>query len=142
MDQQEDASRRTFLRRALALGAIGAGGGTLLSACAGGESGEGSGTGESVGDPGESADGPGESTGGDGGGGVTCDTSGLTPEEKQKRQRFSYVAQSNKPNQYCNNCQFWKPDQVEGKCGGCQLFPGPVNPQGWCNSWVQGGGSS
>jgi len=54
MDQQEDASRRTFLRRALALGAIGAGGGTLLSACAGGESGEGSGTGESTGDPGES----------------------------------------------------------------------------------------
>jgi hypothetical protein len=125
MDHPEEPSRRVFLRRALALGAAGAGGGVLLSACGGG------------GDGGDGESGGGES----GSGGVTCDTSGLTQEEKKQRQRFQYVAQTEKPNERCNNCQFWKPDQVEGECGGCQLFPGPVNPKGWCNSWVQGSGS-
>jgi hypothetical protein len=125
MDHPEEPSRRVFLRRALALGAAGAGGGVLLSACGG------------DGDGGDGESGGGES----GGGGVTCDTSGLTQEEKKQRQRFQYVAQTEKPNERCNNCQFWKPDQVEGECGGCQLFPGPVNPKGWCNSWVQGSGS-
>ena len=124
MDHPEEPSRRVFLRRALALGAGGAGGGVLLSAC--GRGGDG---------------GDGESGGESGGGGVTCDTSGLTQEEKKQRQRFQYVAQTEKPNERCNNCQFWRPDQVEGECGGCQLFPGPVNPKGWCNSWVQGSGS-
>jgi hypothetical protein len=134
MDHHEDSSRRAFLRRALAIGAAGVGGGALLSACGGGE-----GDGESR--QSASGDQSGESTA-SGGNGVTCDTAGLTQEEKQKRRRFEYVAQSEKPNQHCNNCQFWQPDQVEGECGGCQLFPGPVDPKGWCNSWVQGSGGS
>jgi hypothetical protein len=108
------ASRRAFLKRCVAAGAAGLGAGTFLTACGSGEQ--------------ESST-------------TTCvDPSTLTEAEKQQRQNFGYVAQTPNPDQRCNNCQFWQPDAADGDCGGCQLFPGPVNPKGWCNSWAQGSG--
>jgi hypothetical protein len=60
----------------------------------------------------------------------------LTEADLQTRQALNYVDESAKPDQQCSNCRFWQPDKFEGACGGCQLFKGAVDPQGWCASWV------
>jgi hypothetical protein len=51
------------------------------------------------------------------------------------RRTLNYVDQTPNPGEYCHNCQF-KTDEQFGDCIGCQLFPGPVAPEGWCSSWV------
>lgn len=111
-DNETNSSRRIFLRRVLSVGAAGMAAAGVLAGC------------------------------GDGGGGEetaqACDTSGLSEQEMARREALKYVSQTPKPNQRCDNCQFWQPDQVEGTCGGCQILPGPVHPAGWCSSWVQG----
>ncbi|MFP4507159.1 MAG: high-potential iron-sulfur protein [Cyclobacteriaceae bacterium] len=60
----------------------------------------------------------------------------LTEADLQTREALKYVDESPKPEQQCSNCRFWQPDKFEGACGGCQLFKGAVDPQGWCQSWV------
>ena len=66
------------------------------------------------------------------------DLTGLTEVEIQQREQLQYVAQSNKEDQICSNCRFWQPAQegAESICGGCQLIKGPINPNGWCQTWA------
>jgi hypothetical protein len=65
------------------------------------------------------------------------DLSGLTEDEKAIRDTFKYVAQSPDPNKLCTNCQFWSVPKEGENCGGCQIIKGPINPDGYCNQWLQ-----
>ena len=54
----------------------------------------------------------------------------------QQRQSLNYVDVTPTPGQRCDNCRFYNAPEGGSPCGGCQLFPGPVAPAGWCQSWV------
>ena len=101
-------SRRHFLSRVTAAGAVlGAGG--LLAACGGGA-------------PTTAA---------------ACDGyADLTPGEIQARQNFNYVDQTPIAAQNCANCASYKAPAGEGACGGCLLFAGPVVANGYCTGWA------
>ncbi|MFB6099179.1 MAG: high-potential iron-sulfur protein [Salinibacter sp.] len=61
--------------------------------------------------------------------------------EQQKKQRkqmvksLQYVEETPNPKKNCGNCQLYQKGEY-GSCGGCQLFPGPVTKNGYCNSWT------
>lgn len=119
-DRQE-VSRRAFLQRLSVLGLAGAGGGALLSACGGGSEQD---------DASTTADTD-----------VSCDDlSGLTDAQREQRRQvvesLNYVEASPNENQTCANCALYTPPTGDEPCGGCQLFPGPVNPNGYCTSWA------
>ena len=64
------------------------------------------------------------------------DTAGLTPAEQATRSSLGYVDNSPHGAQKdCANCQLFEA-AAEGQCGGCTLLAGPINPKGYCNSWV------
>ena len=129
---EHDVSRRSFLQRLSIIGVAGVGGSTLLSACGGSDEGGGA---------------PSQ-TGGEGGtasADLACDDlSGLSEAQMQQRQpmveSLNYVAETPNPEQNCANCALYEqPDAEEttdNACGGCQLFPGPVYPNGYCTSWA------
>lgn len=127
MSDSSKVSRRSFLQRLSALGIAGVGASTVLSACGGGG-----------GDTSSSGDGS------SGSADFSCDDlSGLSDQQISQRetqaQALQYVEESPNPDQNCANCSFWQAPEGNANCGGCQLFPGPVHPDGWCNSWVAAG---
>jgi hypothetical protein len=72
-----------------------------------------------------------------GGGELDCSSpQGLTDQQRQQRQALSYVDRTPNPSQRCETCNFWQQPQAAGQCGGCTLNLGPVNPQGYCSSFV------
>lgn len=109
----QNTSRRDFLQR-LAAGAVAP---ILLSACGGGD--------------GERANGEtAEET-------VACaDLSELTEAQIQQRQNAEYVDDSPFPEKRCDNCQLYTEAAQGEQCGGCQVLPGAVHPQGYCTLWV------
>ena len=69
---------------------------------------------------------------------LTCtDTTGLTPQQVQQRQTLGYVDRSTDPVKNCANCNFFQEATGENRCGGCQIMPGPVHPEGNCTSWAE-----
>ncbi len=80
-----------------------------------------------------------ESGGGGGGGGAAADGTGCNtpvPAEAQSlRTTLNYVEQSAVAGSNCSNCAQYKEAQY-GECGGCNLFAGPVQPNGHCVSWA------
>jgi hypothetical protein len=64
------------------------------------------------------------------------DTSALKPDELNMRATLAYADTSPDPAKHCSGCQLYKP-AAENQCGGCQLIKGPINPNGWCKSWVK-----
>lgn len=60
----------------------------------------------------------------------------LSEQSKRMRKTLQYVSKSSKPDKYCSNCSQWIPPEGEGPCGGCKLFSGPVNANGYCLSWA------
>ena len=72
-----------------------------------------------------------------GGGELDCSSpAGLTDAQRQQRQALSYVDRSTNPSQRCEVCNFYTQPAAAGQCGGCTLNLGPVNPQGYCSSFV------
>ena len=65
-----------------------------------------------------------------------ADLSGVPDDQKQLRVTFEYVPKSPDPEKHCKNCGFWVEPAAGSPCGGCKLFQGPVNPAGYCKSWV------
>jgi hypothetical protein len=129
-DNQDRVTRRRFLQSLGIAGAVGASG-SLLTACGGSDD---SGGGEGGGDAKSSST---TAT-------ADCsDLSGLSDSEKQQRKSMvkslQYVEQSPKENKNCANCQLYQEEKYGEGCGGCTLFPGPVNAQGYCNSWAAAG---
>lgn len=65
------------------------------------------------------------------------DLTGLAEADVKQRESVSYVTASTDPEKKCSNCRFMKPNSEPNGCNGCQLFKGPVNPEGNCKSWFK-----
>ena len=72
--------------------------------------------------------------------GELSDLSGLSDAQKQQREQMAnslnYVEESPGPDKNCANCSLYQEERYGSGCGGCQLFPGPVAEQGYCDSWA------
>lgn len=118
-DENQNTSRRKFIQTLTALGTAGVIT-PVLSACGGGNGGESGGT-----------------TAGESQAGFSCtDTSGLTDAQIQQRENTNYVDRSPNPDQVCSNCQLYTEPEAGAQCGGCQVVPGPIHPEGYCDLWV------
>lgn len=127
-DDENRVSRRRFLHSLGLVGMAGASG-SVLAACGDSEdSQKGSGT------PGT------ESSGSSAASGPCSDLSSLSSKEKEKRKQLveslQYVEKSPQEKKTCSNCQLYTKSEYAEGCGGCSLFPGPVNAKGYCNSWA------
>lgn len=111
-------SRRAFVGRLAALGALGAVVGPI-AACGGESSG---GTLEVQADVVEAASCNGFDT--------------LTPQQLSVREALGYIDAAPTAAQHCGNCRFMQPNTANAPCVGCQLIPGPISPGGWCRSWA------
>jgi hypothetical protein len=60
------------------------------------------------------------------------DLSGVSKSEIKKREKFGYVNKSTVPGSHCSNCKLYLPPNDDEDCGGCLLFDGPVEPDGYC----------
>jgi hypothetical protein len=60
----------------------------------------------------------------------------LSDADLSVRRTLNYADVTPEPGQYCHNCRFKIEGDEWGECIGCQLFPGPVAPEGWCSSWA------
>lgn len=120
-DDQDRVSRRRFLHSIGIAGVVGASG-SLLAACGGSDDSSGDSSSTSA-----SAD-------------QCTDVSDLSDQElKQRKQMVNsleYVDESQKEGKTCSNCQLYVESEYGDGCGGCTLFPGPVNANGYCNSWA------
>jgi hypothetical protein len=110
-----DLSRRQFMQRFVAVGAIGLGSGTLLAACGGGETAP----------QGAAATAP-----------ACSDLTGLTEQEVAMRTQLQYVAVSADPAKHCVGCALYVVPVAGAACGGCTLIKGPIAPEGSCLSWA------
>lgn len=64
------------------------------------------------------------------------DVSGLSEADKKTRDAFKYVEKSPDPKKLCSNCQLYLQPEGGSGCGGCTIVKGPINPDGYCASWV------
>jgi hypothetical protein len=68
---------------------------------------------------------------------LSCaDTTGLLPTDVQIRTTLAYVEASVEPGKACNQCQQFVAPAAAGSCGTCKVLKGPVNPTGYCKSFV------
>jgi hypothetical protein len=112
---EETLSRRTFIHRVGVWTALAASSGMILQAC-GGDS----------------------SSGGDKTAEMKCDDlSKLTDAEKAQRTALGYIEKSTQEGKSCTTCQQHVVPAKETDCGTCKVVPGPINPNGYCNVWVQ-----
>jgi hypothetical protein len=68
---------------------------------------------------------------------LSCaDAPGLSPEDKSTRTTLEYVDKTPTADKTCDGCQLFKPAGPDA-CGGCTVVKGPINPKGYCKSWVK-----
>jgi hypothetical protein len=117
-------SRRDFLLRLGAVGALGVGAGTLVSACGGGES-RTTPAPEAAPDAAATAE-------------VRCDdVSALTADElRMRNEAYKYVDVTPDPQKRCDNCALYVAAAAGAACGTCTLVKGPIAPGGHCLSWA------
>lgn len=138
MSDDGKLNRREFLWRAGMIGALAAGGGRYLAGCK-----KGGGGAEKKAEPekektAEKEKAEKKEKTAQKGGELDCtDTSGLSESEIKTREQLKYIDKSDKPDKTCANCNLYELPEKEGTCGGCSVVPGPINPAGYCNSWVK-----
>lgn len=121
---RKSVSRRSFIQKISAFGLASLGASSVLTGCGSDDSGDSSSSDASAT---ASTD-------------LECnDLSGLSESEKERRaaqvDALQYVEQTERPDQNCANCLFYQQPTGDSACGACQLFPGPVHPNGWCSTW-------
>jgi hypothetical protein len=67
---------------------------------------------------------------------VCTDTTGLAATDVQVRTSLAYVDVSTEPGKSCANCQQYVAAAAAGTCGTCKVVKGPINPGGYCKSFV------
>ncbi len=110
--EKDKVSRKQFFKNVATFGIAAIGASTLLKACGGGD---------------------------DDTSGATVDpcNEGLSEQDLMLRQNLEYKAETEIPDQRCDNCALWIDKEPGEPCGGCQILPGqPIHAAGWCNSWV------
>ena len=110
-------NRKNFIKGAAALGFTGVGALTFLSGCGNEKKGPGSAE-EKNNEP-------------------CSDLSGLSDAEKETRELYRYVADSPHEDKKCHICNYFIPPAAQAKCGTCQIVKGPINPDGYCTSFVK-----
>lgn len=65
------------------------------------------------------------------------DLSGLSGSEKETRDLYRYVAHSPHEDKKCHLCNYFIQPAGGAPCGTCQIVKGPINPDGYCTSWVK-----
>lgn len=65
------------------------------------------------------------------------DLSSVAEADLKQRESLGYVAASTEADKNCSNCRFYQEGNQPNGCGGCQLFKGPVTPEGYCKSWFK-----
>jgi len=109
MSNDPKISRREMLKRSLTVVGAAAGSSFVLAACSKGEEAEEA---------------------------LSCtDLTGVDPAAVQTRTAMSYQDTGPDPSRHCSGCQFFTAGAA-GQCGTCQLFAGPINPNGTCNSFA------
>jgi hypothetical protein len=69
--------------------------------------------------------------------GPCSDLSGLTDAEKETRVLYRYVPHSPHEDKKCGVCNYFTPPKAGSQCGTCLIVKGPINPDGYCTSWVK-----
>ena len=112
-------SRKVFIKNILFSGTILFGGSTLLAACSTEQKKPASENSNKLsGDP--------------------CnDVSGLSDADLATRKQYSYTGQTPNQDKFCSNCLHWHPATGSGPCGTCELVKGPINPNGYCDQWME-----
>ncbi|MBO9154495.1 high-potential iron-sulfur protein [Chitinophaga sp. GCM10012297] len=64
------------------------------------------------------------------------DLSGVSEEEKEKRQKLGYVEETPIADSKCGNCKLYLPPGENESCGSCSLFKGPVEENGYCTYYA------
>jgi hypothetical protein len=68
---------------------------------------------------------------------LTCsDTTGLAPTDLTIRTSLGYVDTSVEPGKACSSCQQFVPSPAAHACGTCKVVKGPINPNGYCKSYI------
>ncbi len=60
----------------------------------------------------------------------------LTFSENSLRQASHYVEEAPDPAKNCTGCGFFTAGEGGSNCGKCEIFLGPVNARGHCDSWA------
>lgn len=66
---------------------------------------------------------------------VCVDPAALTATDKSARAESHYVETASDPTKTCQGCKYFEPDEGGGACGKCNIFQGPANAGGHCDSW-------
>jgi anaerobic selenocysteine-containing dehydrogenase len=67
---------------------------------------------------------------------LSCtDTMNLSSADAQTRVTLQYVDNSIEPGKMCTACQQFIPAAPDA-CGTCKVVKGPINPKGYCKSFV------
>lgn len=68
---------------------------------------------------------------------LDCSKEGkIDTTSKNLRKALKYVEHSKLKGQVCSRCMHWKAPKEGKQCGGCNFFTGPVNPDGYCQSFA------
>ena len=67
---------------------------------------------------------------------VCAGPNNLTLSENSLRKASNYVEEAPDPAKNCTGCGFYTADPAGGVCGKCEIFLGPVNARGHCDSWA------
>jgi hypothetical protein len=68
---------------------------------------------------------------------LSCtDVSGLSPGDITLRTALGYLDQSPQAGRQCQRCLQFVAPPAEGRCGTCKIVKGPINPGGYCKSYV------
>lgn len=65
-----------------------------------------------------------------------CKLETLTEQELKQRDALGYTAETPIPEQTCENCKLYIPENDTKPCGTCTLFKGPVALGGYCTYWA------
>lgn len=116
----QNFSRRKFINKCVSTCSILFGGLIFLNSCDTGDSGK---RDSEAAAPGKSGD--------------PCDDlSGIPEQELKKRESLGYVKKTPNPQTHCGNCALFIPAGEDDTCGGCLLFEGPVQFNGYCVQWA------
>lgn len=125
MSDNDQITRKNFLKHLSIAGVASLGASSLLTACGGGNGNQESSS--------QSQSGSGDQAASDD---PCSDVSDLTEQEKKTRDQFDYVAETPNPEKRCDNCALWVEPEGDSPCGGCTLVKGPIHPAGYCTAWA------
>lgn len=66
-----------------------------------------------------------------------ADPNSLSMSENSLRKASHYVEEAPDPTKNCTGCGFMKLGETPTACAKCEIFQGPVNPRGHCDSWAK-----